>query len=71
MQNLRVSERKLTDGSVVHAVRFDATHENNTLCRVTIECLNEKAAFELFETLTRNVAYAETDETGVSAKAVA
>lgn len=37
MNNVRITERKLTDGSTVTAIKFEATHEDATEVTVTLE----------------------------------
>lgn len=61
MQNLRITGRKLTDGSEVFAVQFETTHSDNTQHTVTLECNSEVAAGRIKEALDEDVAYAETD----------
>lgn len=61
MKNLRITTRALTDGSLVHQVRFEATHADNTDHTVTLEVNDRKAAARMFDALRADVAFAETD----------
>lgn len=61
MQNQRISKRKLTDGSTVYAVSFEAIHGDATLVTVRLECNSEAEAQHLMCALIDDVAYAETD----------
>ena len=61
MLNLRITNRTLTDGSVVHQVRFMAKHSDGTQHLVTLEAYDRKAVARLFDALNKDVAYAETD----------
>jgi hypothetical protein len=61
MRNLRITTRTLTDGSVVHQVRFEAFHADATRHTVTLEANDRKAVARLFDALNVDVAYAETD----------
>jgi hypothetical protein len=61
MKNLRITTRALEDGSLVHQVRFEATHADSSDHQVTLEANDRKAAARLFDALNADVAYAETD----------
>jgi hypothetical protein len=61
MMNLRITTRKLTDGSVVQQVKFDVPVELATWYTVTLEANDRKAAARLFDALNQDVAYAEAD----------
>jgi glutamate-1-semialdehyde aminotransferase len=61
MENIRISSRKLTDGSTVYAVRFEAVHADAHKHTVTIECNDEEGANAVVEALVEHVAYVETD----------
>jgi len=61
MNNLRITTRKLTDGSVVQQVKFDVLVEVATWYTVTLEANDRKAAARLFDALNQDVAYAEAD----------
>lgn len=63
MKNVRITERKLTDGSTVTAIKFEATHEDATEVTVTLECNSASEAAKLYPALLQHVAYAETDAT--------
>jgi hypothetical protein len=60
MLNLRLTTRKLTDGSVAHQVRFEA-HADGSDVTVTLEANDRKAAARLFDALNQDVVYAEAD----------
>jgi hypothetical protein len=61
MMNLRITTRALEDGSLVHQVKFEATHADSTHHQVTLEVLSRKYAASVFDALNQGVAYAETD----------
>lgn len=66
MNNLRITTRKLTDGSTVWQVRFKAIHADGTgstrhRTSVSLEVYTRKDAAKLFDALNESCAYAETD----------
>jgi hypothetical protein len=61
MMNLRITTRALEDGSLVHQVKFEATHADSTHHTVVLEAMDRKAVARLFDALNEDVAYAETD----------
>ena len=61
MRNLRITTRTLTDGSVVHQVRFTTLHSDSTNVTVTLEAYDRKAAARLFDALNEDVAWAESN----------
>jgi hypothetical protein len=61
MRDLKITTRKLEDGSTVHQVRFNAPNADGSYYQVTLEANDRKAAARLFDALNADVAYAETD----------
>jgi hypothetical protein len=59
MNNLRITNRKLSDGSVVHQVKFDAGDSLATWYTVTIEANDRKSAARIFDALNQDAAYVE------------
>ena len=59
MNNLRITNRKLSDGSVVHQVKFETGDTLATWGTVTIEANDQKAAARIFDALNQDAAYAE------------
>jgi hypothetical protein len=61
MMNLRITARKLTDGSIVQQVKFDVPVALATWYTVTLEANDRKAAARLFDALNADATYAEVD----------
>lgn len=64
MQNLRITENQLTDGSITFAVAFEATHADSTQHTVVLESYGHSGALALYDQLNALVAFAETNPSG-------
>ena len=61
MQNIRTTQNTLTDGSLTHAVKFEAINPANGLTTVTIECDDEESADLMASTLRHMGSFAYVD----------